>query len=149
MKKNSNWSPVEIAFLQNGALSDKRVAELTGRSRPAIRGRRQRMNFRPAVVQTTVGEDITRHQNDYWRGQYDLLRRKYEAVLKDGSAAQQLIELAASLAPQSYQPAPAVETVRQKAGKHQSAVLMLTDTHVGADIKPEQTLGFGGYNFNV
>jgi len=149
MKKKPNWTPQELTLLQTGTLSDARVAELTGRSKAAIRGRRQRMNFRPAVVETTVGQDITRHQNDYWRGQYDLLRRKYEAVLKDGSAAQQLIELASSLAPQSYQPAPAIETVRQKAGKEQSAVLMLTDTHVGADIKPEQTLGFGGYNFNV
>jgi len=145
----SHWSEADLVAVRNANLTNAQVAEQTGKSQAAVRGKRQRLKVTPTVAATTVDQDRTRHGNDFWRGQYDKLRQKYETVLKDGTAAQQLVELASSLAPQSYSPAPNLSIPRAKGGKEQSAVLMLTDTHVGAEVKPDQTLGFGGYNFET
>jgi len=149
MPQKPTWNPTNIAYAKDATLSHKQVADLTGFTEPAVRGKRQRLGVEPAVVASTIVADVSRHRSDYWRTQYQALVRKYETVLRDGSAASQLVEMAASLAPQSYNPAPPVSIIRAKEGKSQSAVLMLTDTHVGAVIKPEQTLGFGGYNFDI
>jgi hypothetical protein len=149
MAKTSPWGADEMSHLRNGALSHEQVAELTGRTYDAVRIKRNRLKIEPAGVVTKVEDDVARHQNEYWRGQYDHLKKKYESVLKTGAAVDQLVSMAADLAPRSYETAPPVFVKRPKSGKKQSAVLMLTDTHVGAVIKPNQTLGFGGYNFQI
>lgn len=61
-----------------------------------------------------------------------------------------LCEQVASLAPKSYTalpPAPALK--KQSHGKPQSAVLLFSDTHIGAVVKPDQTLGLGNYSFEI
>jgi hypothetical protein len=54
------------------------------------------------------------------------------------------------VAPRSYGTSPACRKSAPR-GKStpQSAVLMLSDSHVGKVVLPEQTLGFGSYNFQV
>jgi len=63
-----------------------------------------------------------------------------------------LCEQVHELAPKSYQPATWVlnpEYQDQHKQSAQSAVLLFSDTHIGAVIKPEQTLNLGEYNFEI
>jgi len=98
---------------------------------------------------TTVAQDVERSKGDYWKKQHDTLRGKYESLLEHNTVTAQLVEMAASLAPKSYESAPSIPVKRAKSGKKQSAVLLLTDTHIGCVVKPSQTLGYGGYNFET
>lgn len=100
-------------------------------------------------VETKLEEDLARAQNSHWKAQYDALHGKYETLLKGRAATEQLVERAIDLAPLAYEPAPPIRLIKAKKGKAQSALLMLTDTHVGAVVKPNQTLGFGGYNYDI
>ena len=145
------WTKAELAVLADGSLSNVEVARRIDKTPDAVRAKRRYdgLSKRPAAKATTVDEDVKRANGDYWRTEYDALRRKYESVLAAGSAASRLVGLASSLAPRSYRPAPPIKLIRSKSGKAQSAVLLLTDTHVGAVVKPSQTLGFGGYDFDT
>lgn len=145
----TDWTTEQLALASNPKLSNKQVADLTGRSEASVRGKRQRLQFKPVVAETTVADDIKSLESNYWRDQYKSLKAKYDEVLRAETSTGRLVELATTLAPVSYDPAPPLPIHREKSGKQQSAVLMLTDTHVGAHVEPEQTLGFGGYNFDI
>lgn len=94
-------------------------------------------------------DDRARSNADFWKGQFVALNKKYERALKEQAAVDRLVELARELAPKSYSPLPPVVHVDAGKGKPQSAVLFLSDTHVGQEILPAQTMGFGEYNFEV
>lgn len=107
---------------------------------------------KPPVSSKTVEEDRAAAGNEHWRREYKTLESKYDKVLKERVAVDQLISMAAELAPKSYDPAPAIHQPNAKGGgggKPQSAVLMLSDTHVGQVIEPDQTLGYGRYDFGI
>lgn len=154
--KETPWTPEQIRLLAGG-LSNKEIATRTGRSEAAVRGKRQRLAAEaaaPALApeapkEATYEDDRERSGSDYWKRQHALLTRKYEKALKEQSAVEQLVQAARDLAPKSYSPLPAVRRVSPGSGSPQSAVLFLSDTHVGQVIKPEQTLGFGGYDFDT
>lgn len=98
----------------------------------------------------TYEEDRNRAGNDFWKREYRGLESKYEKVLKERAAVDQLVAMASELAPQSYSPAPAIPRPNAKGGgkgQPQSAVLLLSDCHIGQVIEPDQTLGFGRYDF--
>lgn len=189
----SKWTKEEIDLLL--IYGDKEVSVQTGRTEPAIRGKRQRLTAAAAktcvptqtypyvfakyhgdvssfplgpggqlsaaalasdptpninagcVLPKTFEQDRTRHDNQYWQGQYKLLSTKYERALKEQSVIEQLVAAIKDIAPISYCPQPAVAPGRKKDSSAQSAVLLLSDTHVGQVITPDQTLGFGGYDF--
>lgn len=146
----ADWNADELAMVNDLVLSNAEVAAGLGRSEAAVRGKRQRLGLIPkAEKPTTLAQDIASARNEHWKKQYDSLRSKYETLLKNNTAVAQLVEQVVSLAPLSYESAPPIHVPRPKKGKEQSAVLMLTDTHVGAKVKPNQTLGFGGYDFNT
>lgn len=63
------------------------------------------------------------------------------------TAVDVLVEQVAELAPVSYSPAPVSKALPRKPGSSQSAVLMFSDSHIGAVVRPDQTLGFGKYDF--
>lgn len=154
--KETPWTPEEVALLAS-KLSNKEIAQKTGRSEAAIRGKRQRLDASDdwnAVAQTgeektpaSYEDDRERASGDYWKRQFAILNRKYEKALKEQSAVEQLVNTARELAPRSYSSLPPVRKVSAGVGSPQSAVLFLSDTHVGQVIKPSQTLGFGGYDF--
>lgn len=198
MNKNPDWSAEELALLATPGLSNKEISKRTGRSEPAIRGKRQRLakwaekevqrkaklaemglpDMMPGVQKAfekspwvglvtgetpfpkgaggtapvpppTYEEDQVRVSADFYKTQYRVLRHKYERALKEKAAVDQLVSLAKELAPVSYSPLPEVRHVSAGKGKPQSAVLFLSDTHVGQEILPEQTMGFGEYNFET
>jgi hypothetical protein len=154
------WTPEQERLLASN-LSDEKISEKTGRSEAAIRGKRQRMAApiaatvtgtvatAAAAAPTTFEEDKAKVGGDHWKREYDALHTKYEKALAQSSVTDRLVELASELAPVSYDPRPAVTQRHSGVGSAQSAVLVLSDTHVGQVISPDQTLGFGGYNFTT
>lgn len=183
MNNNAPWTEKEIALLATPNLSNKAIAALTGRSEPAIRGKRQRLakavvrspigpggQLSAAAVLDTVGkpfpanagqtirpvgqpagydEDKARVKEEFWKGQHAILSKKYERALKEQAAVDRLVAVARELAPKSYSPSPLIRRMTAGKGKPQSAVLFLSDTHVGQVIEPSQTGGFGHYDFEV
>src|SRR6185503_7561303 len=158
------WSKYEDGIIRQNS-NNAQVASVLGRTKAAIRGRRQRLGLVPkrgdagieildALLSTesdftTFEEDLGTSRNEYWRNQYKALESKYKQALKQTSVVEQLVERAAQLAPLSYQcAAPELRPI-QHSGNPQSAVLLLSDTHVGQIVKPSQTLGLGLYNFDV
>lgn len=83
----------------------------------------------------------------YWRTEYQTASKELEKLRKQATATEILVGEARSLAPLAYATAPNTARRSKTDGSPQSAVLMLSDCHVGAVVRPEQTLGFGGYNF--
>lgn len=194
------WSAEEVELLASG-LSNAEISARTGRSQPAIRGKRQRLAKKAAEFEalpeltklaikqgeklaekvavhladaasnpfskilahgefpTGMGEtvrpvlsyeeDQARARADFWKREHDVVKRKYERALKEQSALEQLVASVKELAPRSYSPLPPVHRVSAGKGKPQSAVLFLSDTHVGQVIDSAQTLGFGGYDFEM
>ncbi len=154
--RKSNWSEADISVLKSPC-SHAEAARLTKRSEAAIRSKRQRLGLVPKrgaiptsrpEVETTFEQDADKSRSEYWRDQYQTLTRKYEKALKQTSAVEQLVSMASSLAPLSYQTAPEAMPYRDDVeSRAQSAVLLLSDTHVGQVIEPCQTQGFGKYDF--
>lgn len=170
MNNNQPWSTEELALLATPNLSNKEISIRTGRSEPAIRGKRQRLansaqkkldsdwaahkmavdgHAEPAPKPAEYEDDRARAGAEFWKGQYAALNKKYERALKEQAAVDRLVELARELAPKSYAALPPVVRCSASKGKPQSAVLFLSDTHVGQEILPQQTMGFGEYNFEI
>lgn len=99
---------------------------------------------------TTVAEDLVVQDEDYWERQHKDLSKKYHKLLKAENAVERLVSRISALAPLSYTPLPAVwQSPRRSSGQPQSAVLEFSDTHIGKNTSPKQTLSFGNYNFAV
>lgn len=97
---------------------------------------------------SSIAEDLKQKDNVYWKDQFSQLSKKYNEVLDKQNAVERLVEEAHALAPKSYHSAPpASRPPNREHGKPQSAVLMLSDQHIGAVVKPGQTLTFGEYDF--
>lgn len=113
------------------------------------------LGLQPLVATTSAeskySEDQERATGELWRKRYSQLQTKYEKALHENSVVDALVADIRAIAPQSYAAAPAITQVRKVGGKsaNQSAVLLFSDTHVGQVITPEQTLGFGEYNFSI
>lgn len=145
--KTAPWTRDEVALLADGSIGNAQISVMLKRSEAAVRGKRQRLGLSSPKDALTYAEDKTRQANDYWRGQFKALSKKYAQALKETSATKQLVDLATTLAPKSYA-APKLEVRSRKAdGSAQSAVLLLSDCHVGQVVEASQTLGYGGYNF--
>jgi hypothetical protein len=99
---------------------------------------------------TTLEEDQSEAADRVWKNRYDELNRKYNKLLRHSSESDAFLQELKDCAPFSYQPAPSLVTTRSSAkGQPQSAVLLFSDTHVGKVVRPDQTLDFGGYDFDV
>jgi len=157
-----NKEEAALALLQNAQLSHATVAGQLGLSIDQVRRRRRQLNVKseaqpkvtakplPTPTLSTVDEDLAKQDEDYWRREYDTVTAKYDKLLKQTNVVERLVERIAGLAPTSYTALPeVVHSSRHSSGKPQSAVLMLSDTHIGKVTSPKQTLAFGDYNFRV
>jgi len=97
----------------------------------------------------TYDDDQTRAAADLWRKRFKSLESKYEKALHEASVVDALVTDIRLLAPLSYDTAPEIARPRLASGTSQSALLLFSDTHVGQTVTPDQTLGFGEYNFRV
>jgi len=158
MNTANQFTPEEIEVL-NSPLSHIEVASKLGRSRVAIRTKRkslgilgtERSPVRVAAKKSSIAEDLAVKDESYWMQEHSALSKKYHKVLKEQTVVERLVERIASIAPLSYETAPAIlkGASKKRHGRSQSAVLMLSDTHIGKNTSPTQTLSFGSYNFEV
>lgn len=87
---------------------------------------------------------------DFWRKRAGELERALKEAQQCRTAIEVLCEHVLEMAPRSYQPAPYGTPPKfDTKSSPQSAMLAFSDTHIGADVKPEQTLGMGNYNFEI
>lgn len=95
-------------------------------------------------------KEKTGDRADFWKKEAQRLQSELSNRQHERTAVDILVEKAVELAPKSYYPLH-VNFVRVKKGpvSEQSAVLVFSDTHVGQVVKPEQTLGMGGYDFEI
>jgi hypothetical protein len=86
----------------------------------------------------------------FWRKRALDAEAKLSKLDESKTATDILVEDVLSVAPRAYsdRPVQRVQTKRTKSSA-QSAVLMFSDTHVGAKVRAEQTLGFGEYSFDI
>lgn len=56
MAKGKPWSQAELDMLNNPSMSDRQIAEMTGRSEPAIRGQRQRSEVKVKLSASVVAD---------------------------------------------------------------------------------------------
>lgn len=88
----------------------------------------------------------------FWKKRAKEAEKAFADLEHSRTALEMISEQMHELAPKSYQPAPLL--IDRLEGHHphgtpQSAVLMFSDTHVGAVVDPKQTLGLGEYNFEL
>ena len=154
--KTKSWSQTEIQQLKTlraEGKSSREIARALSRTVKAVEQACARNDI-PATapeVTGTLQEDLEARDNSFWQRQFEALNKKYEKALLSANAVERLVGAVRDMAPKSYDRAPAI--IKDKAlrnhGTAQSAVLMLSDQHVGAVVDPGQTLDFGGYNFPI
>jgi hypothetical protein len=150
------WTPEELEILKRPETAAELARQL-GRSVASVQNQRSRRGIKaahivppPAAAPTTVHEDLKVRDEAYWQEQHSELGKKYRKLLKAETLVERLASRVAALAPLSYDPLPpVVRSGRTSSGKAQSAVLMLSDQHIGKVVSPSQTLTFGEYNFEI
>lgn len=90
----------------------------------------------------------------FWKRKHDDLNSSLAEARQSKIAEDILAERILELAPKSYQPAPfdknkLFKRDKGEKGTPQSAVLLFSDTHIGAVVHPNQTMGMGEYNFEL
>lgn len=144
-----------LVTLRAAGQTAREISVKLGKSLTAVSSKLTRAEIplppRAAVqVPKTVEEDREKIDESFWKRSHSELSKKYATLLKDRNLVDRLVEEVRVLAPTGYTRAPAI--VRNRAlgkGKPQSAVLELSDSHIGAVVAPGQTLTFGSYDFNI
>lgn len=86
---------------------------------------------------------------EHWRRRAEELQKRLDQNERAETASEVLCGIARDLAPKAYDTAPAIPRAKKAGESAQCAVLMLSDTHIGQVVTPEQTLNLGGYNFDL
>jgi len=158
----AKWKPEETALFSTHTNAE--IAQQTGRTWKQVASKRWSLGIPspengagiatsvcsgPGATQTasTYKEDKVQAGDSYWANQYSALERKYKSALAEASVVDRLVDDIESLAPRSYSSTPSIKITRKSSGHSQSAVLLFSDTHVGKVVCPDQTLGFGRYDF--
>lgn len=167
--KTNTWTDAEILHalkLKDLGKSCSYIGIELGRSRKSVEHKLSKLRridmlrFREEATRVEVlsgkGPKVEVKQTaeqraDYWQREYQKLAGKSGQQQHERTAVDILVEKAVELAPVSYQPPEfgfrADENMSD--ASPQTAVLMLSDTHIGQVVTSEQTLGMGGYNFEI
>lgn len=141
------WHEKELELLATDR-SDEELAKELNRTVAAVQIKRRKLRRAQKPERpTTVEEDVAKKTDVYWKEQFRLLSAKYDKLARNQSLVDRLVDEITFLAPKSYSSAPTIFKARPSSGSSQSGVLLLSDSHVGQVISPNQTLGFGGYDF--
>lgn len=156
------WTKFQLDFLLESRAHDKSIVEIAdalGRTWTSVN---QKWNSLkpltgplgppgPPGPAGTSAASVDESREEYWRKEAQRLQKELASRRVGDTAVDILVEKAVELAPVSYQPGAYVHLspTEKSKGSPQSAVLMLSDTHIGQVITPEQTLGMGGYNFEI
>jgi hypothetical protein len=150
MSKSKEWTAKDEAILReewgNGMVI-RDIAKLIKRTPKAVE--RKVASLGLEAREPGLREPKKVDKGAYWKQQYQRVSKMLEEERWNKTEVEALIEEAHAMAPLSYQTAPDVKWPRKGKGKAQSAVLLLSDTHVGQVVEPDQTLGLGGYNLDI
>jgi hypothetical protein len=127
------------------------MASALGKTACAVERKLDRLNLPEPAPAVLKEEPKETRDASFWRAEYQKVVKERDKLAETKSVVDILVEEVSALAPHSYVLSQ-VDTSPQwdKHGNNpQSAVLMLSDTHVGAVVRPSQTLDFGEYNFGV
>jgi Calcineurin-like phosphoesterase len=154
-----NWTLAELEQLKKltaAGQTVKSMAAILGRSADAIYTKASKVGiqikYSVAMMPSasSVKQDIEAQDEKYWKREFGSLNSKYQKLLKAENAVDRLVSNISELAPRSYSPSPAAKTgARKRSGHPQAALLMLSDTHIGKQVSPDQTLTFGSYDFDT
>lgn len=137
--------------LRHNRMSISGIAHAMGRSCVSVERKLARLGITlgDAPVKT-LEEDRQAVDESHWRRAHQELAKKYAALLKEQTLVDRLVADVKEVAPVSYKAAPSISVRKiHTKSKPQSAVLALSDTHIGAHVEPGQTLTFGKYNFDI
>lgn len=163
-----NWNKAAVEIIKR-PISIQEAAKLIGCSENAVRGKRQKLGLQASgkglskartnnqsetdkkgLQETSYAQDQDFSSTDLWRKRFTTLAAKYQRALHENSVTQQLVAEIKDVAPLSYTAAPLTAPSQPRSSGHaQSAVLLFSDTHIGQEVDPKQTLGFGDYNFEL
>jgi hypothetical protein len=150
-QKQGPWSPEETAnliALRESGKTLREIAEILARNYDSVVNKNKQLSKPGPLPETTIAEDVAAKDEKFWQRQHADLSKKYQGLLTEKSATDRLVSGIRDMAPKSYSPAPAIRSKQNRgSGKPQSAVLELSDTHIGAVVKSNQTLTFGKYDF--
>lgn len=152
MKSNTQkWTDNEVEQLKlrwNEGKTIREIADILQRTAKAVERKVHGLGLPPHTGKAHAPQDPSKA--DFWRAQYKLVSKMLEEERWKKTEVEALVELATSLAPMSYDAAPPVTFAKRESKGHpQSAVLLLSDTHVGQVINLNQTLHQGEYNFEI
>ena len=142
------WTEAEITQLKAAKAagqSDQQIAETLGKTYRSVTDAVRRYNAKLEVPEIDWEE-----RAEHWKKKARDLERDLAKANSIRTATDIIVENIMELAPRAY---PAPEQVYRAPSKTksspQSAVAPFSDTHVGLEVKAEQTLGLGGYNFDI
>jgi hypothetical protein len=133
-------------------MHEKDIARVLGKTTKAIERRWSKLRNagdsvpKPALI-APPAEDESKVA--YWKRLYRDAQRQLAEALHARTGVEELCDLARELAPVRYDPAPRTATLTSGHSSPQEAVLLLSDTHIGKLVEPEQTLGLGHYNLEI
>jgi hypothetical protein len=150
MTKSKAWTSEEVTDLKNmweAGTSVREIATCLERTPRSVERKAQNMNLEPRKPQPKAPADP--NEADYWKGQYKRVSKMLEDERWKKTEIEALVEEVYTIAPRSYKQAPPIKWPKRNGGHAQSAVLLLSDTHIGQVVESDQTLGMGEYNFDV
>lgn len=152
----NTWTGIELETLLKLKAEGKTAAEIgttLGRSQVSVERKADYLKKGGnAITAAEPAAPVTEETKKagYWREECQRLNKQLAKLSKQQTVVDVLCEEVRALAPTAYTAAPTIAPARGKNTKHgtaQSAMLLLSDTHVGAVVRPSQTLGFGQYDF--
>jgi predicted MPP superfamily phosphohydrolase len=146
-KKWTDEDEYALKLRLNNGKTVAEVAESLGRSKKAVERKMESLELKRVPVGPAMPDHVT--NEDHWKDEFKRVCRELTKERKRNVAVNILVEEVKECAPVSYNPAPSVKWPARKPGKSQSAMLLLSDTHVGQMVSPEQTQGFGQYDFKT
>lgn len=160
------WTPEELLMLDT-PMTDAEIAAATGRTVTSVNIRRRPcrnlkgpkgfhpdgapepnwvQDDEPETPPILIPSDVTA----YWKKRAKTAEKALADARQDKTAAEIVAENILEMAPKSYSATlPTVVPDKPKHGSPQSAVLLFSDTHIGAVVHPEQTLDLGNYSFEI
>jgi hypothetical protein len=102
------------------------------------------------LIETTIEEDIATSRSRILLEEAKISKRKYEQVLGERALEDRIVEIfqerLAAFVPSAKAPDALLSPTFKIGRRPESAVLMISDTHVGQVVSNTQTNGFGNYN---
>jgi hypothetical protein len=146
----SKWTETEVDFLVDqwqAGETIRNIAKQMKRTPRSIERKASNLNLDPRRPEPK--QPVDPNEADYWKQQYKRVSKMLEDERWKKTEVEALVEEVYTIAPRSYQTAGAVTFPKKNKGKAQSAVLLLSDTHIGQVVEADQTLDMGEYNFEI